>query len=607
MSTAHEMRAPGVRARLHQHLARLYPPAVAEATCTLLLAIVEVAAGRHRQVAARLHRRAASGPAPLDETSVYVITYPDQVTEPETAPLRTLLEFLVEHVHGVIGGVHLLPFYPSTSDDGFAVADHLAVDPSLGRWEDVLELGRRFELMVDGVFNHVSAASDWFQRWRRGDPALDGFFIEVPPDTELSSVVRTRTSPLVTMVETTMGRRGVWTTFGADQIDLNYANPEVLLAMTQLLLAYAHLGARIIRLDAIGYLWKRLGSSCLHLPETHEVIRLWRTVLEFAAPGTALITETRGPHEQNVSYFGAGCDEADLVYQFELPPLVLDAFVGEDARTFHRWLADGRARPPCAGAAWFNVLGTHDGIGMRPAEGLLSDEQVARLIERTRAVGGDVTWVDNQDGSRFLFELNVSYFDALCDPAAAEPYETQLRRFVTAHALLLALPGVPGVYVQAMVGGRNWRQGVEQTGRIRTINRRKYDRASLDTDLRDPSSPRGRAMAALSRLLSVRRAEPAFHPQGRILPVDAHPSLCAFVRVAPDASGQVLCVHNVAGTWQELRVGRGTLPARGELVDLLDGQVQTLDGDGCARVIVEPYGHRWLRGGSPRVLTPRRR
>jgi glucosylglycerate phosphorylase len=575
-----------VQGRLLQHLSLLYPRDVAATTCGQLAEMIDARPAPPRSSASR----------EFDESSIWVIAYPDHITDPGNAPLGSLKEFLLAQLGGTVTGVHLLPFYLSSSDGGFAVADYLAVEPRLGGWPDVQALGRHFQLMLDGVFNHVSAKSSWFEAWRRREPAFADFFLELPPGADLTSVTRTRSTPLATQVLTATGWRRVWTTFSADQVDLNYANPNVLLAVTRVLLEYARLGARIIRLDAVGFLWKRLGSPCLHLPETHELVRLWRTVLELAAPNTVLMTETRGPHEQNIAYFGHGCDEADLVYQFELPPLVLDAFVGQDTTTLQRWLHDGHARPPCPRASWFNVLSTHDGIGMRPTEGLLSSQQVNRLIERTQAVGGEVTSVLNPDGSSFVFELNVSYFDALINPSCLETQAAQITRFVTAHALQLALPGVPAIYLHALLGGRNWREGVRRTGHVRAINRQKHDRRLLEAELRRPGSLRREVLSQLIRLCRVRGAEPAFHPRGAIVPVRTGRDVCAFVRVTPDRTSQVLCVYSVSNHAQHIALGpEDGLTARGRLVDLITSQEYATE-HGAVRFTLEPFGHCWLRG-----------
>jgi glycosidase len=587
LSAAHQ-------ARLQAHLERLYPVETALRTFERLAALLE----RFLE-----ERPASAGEAlPLDESAALLITYPDQITEPGVAPLRTLRQFLADHLAGTVSGVHLLPFYPATADEGFAAVDLLAVDPRLGDWGDVAELGRSFWLMVDAMVNHVSAESHWFKQWVSGDPAVADFFIALPTATDLSGVTRTRSSPLLHRFEASDGPQLVWTTFSADQVDLNYANPEVLLTMTRVLLEYVRRGARVIRLDAIGYLWKRLGTPCLNLPQTHEVVRLWRSVLDAVAPGIRLLTENRGPHPHVVAYLGNGRNEAHLVYQFALPPLVLDAFVNHDASVMRSWLAAGRTTAPSPEATFLNVLGTHDGIGMRPSIGLLSEPRRQRLVKHTLACGGEVTWVTRQDGGSDLFELNVVYLDALRGPDAEEPWLLLLRRFLTAHAIALSLPGVPALYIQALLGGRNWRAGVERSGQARAINRQRHDRRELEAELADPSSPRHQVFHGLSSLLRTRRAQPAFHPQAPLALLDAGPGLCAFTRTSLDGASRVVCLHNVSNRPQRLECLEAALGGTppGQMPRVLAGEGSLLDETAGLAVEVPPSGFVWLRTDSRR-------
>ena len=267
-----------------------------------------------------------------------LITYSDQVRHPSLTPLQALNRFLVDNgLSSLINTIHLLPFYPFSSDDGFSVVDYRAVDPAVGTWSDVEAVHENFTLMFDLVLNHISQRSDWFQKFCRGDTQYIDFFIEVTPEMDISSVVRPRSFPLMHEFETFAGPKKIWTTFGRDQVDLNYKNPGVLCAMLEVLLHYVEHGARIIRLDAVAFLWKIPGTTCLNLKQTHQVIKLYRDVLSIVAPHVILLTETNLPHEENINYFGDG-DEAHMVYQFSLPPLLADALLQEDTRLLRRWL-----------------------------------------------------------------------------------------------------------------------------------------------------------------------------------------------------------------------------------------------------------------------------
>jgi glucosylglycerate phosphorylase len=574
-------------ARLRAHLERLY--AVEEAAWALER-LVELGERFGERLADRSPR-----PELFDQTDVILITYADQISEPGRAPLATLRDFLKTRAGGVVTGVHLLPFYPSTSDDGFAVADFHAVDPAVGTWEDVEAFATDFRMMFDAVVNHVSSRNRWFLRWVAGEEDVQDFFLALQPDSRLASVTRPRATPLLTPVSSTRGTEHVWTTFSADQVDLNYGNPAVLVAMTEVLLTYLAHGADIIRLDAVAFLWKRIGTACVHLAETHEVIRLWRALFDWVAPGALLITETNVPHDENVSYFGSGHDEAHLVYQFPLAPLVLSAFHLADASTLRDW-ARG-LHTPSDTTSFFNFLGSHDGVGLRPAEGLLTQSEIQQLCELSKAHGGGVSWKTNADGTLSPYELNSVYFDALTEADSPEPAEVQVARFLAAQSILLALAGVPGIYVQALLGSRNWHAGVERHGSLRSINRQKLDRATLEAELDTPGSLRNLVFNGFTERIRARIAQPAFHPNGpqRVLP--SAPPLFVLERTAPDGSSTILCVHNVSGVRQRFRSTREDgLTVQGPLVDVLSGRREQVDRPGVVDLHVGPYEVLWLRG-----------
>lgn len=509
--------------------------------------------------------------APLSEREVLLITYADQVSAPGQIPLATLADFAKAHLTNVVSGIHLLPFYPWSSDDGFSVKDFFAVDPAVGTWAEVERFRPGFDLMFDAVFNHMSAHGEWFQKFRADVPEFREFFVTVPGVPDLTQVVRPRALPLLTEFQTARGLERVWTTFSADQVDLNFKNPAVLLATLRALLFYVQHGARFIRLDAIAYLWKEIGTNCIHLPQTHRVIQLWRAVLDVVAPGVRLITETNVPHADNISYFGTGTNEAQLVYNFALPPLVLHAIATGNAQRLTGWAAE--LKLPSERTTFFNFLASHDGIGMNPARGILSPAEIDALVARATAHGGFVSYKHNSDGTQSPYELNITYFDALSNPAAAEPEDLQIQRFLVAHAIMFSLVGVPGIYFHSLFGSRNDRVGAEVSGINRRINRQKLSKAELESGLADPGSLRARVFHGLTRLLGLRRASPAFAPSSRqrLLALDAR--VFALVRETPDGTERVRCLHNVSG----------------EVVTLAAGEELN------AAVVLRPYEVRWER------------
>ncbi len=444
----------------------------------------------------------------FDHSDAILITYGDMIQTEGEPPLQTLRKFLVKHVAGIVKGVHILPFYPYSSDDGFSVIDYLQVDPALGEWEDVEAFSDDFRLMFDAVINHISQHSDWFQAFKRCEQPYRDYFKVVDPSADLSAVFRPRALPLLTPVETVDGTKYVWTTFSDDQIDLNYESADLLLEILRVLLEYVKHGAELIRLDAIAFMWKHAGTRCIHLPQTHALIQLMRAVLNQAAPQVVLVTETNVPHHENISYFGDGTNEAQMVYNFSLPPLLLHTFHTGDATILSKWA--NTLDTPSDQTTFFNFCASHDGIGVTPARGLLSDAEIEAMAQRVEALGGFVSYKTNSDGSQSAYELNINYLDALGTPGADEDDELRARRFLCSQAIMLALRGVPGIYFHSLFGSRSWHEGVQQTGRNRTINREKLQYDRLEQEL--TNGLRKQVFAGLSEMLQVRSAEPAFHP-----------------------------------------------------------------------------------------------
>ncbi len=582
--------------RIQDHLQFLYGDEIAK---TLWKQLHE----RIKQFKAH-HPNLSRKDAHLSQEDAILITYGDQFQEGDRSHLSSLNDFLVQRLAGSINGVHILPFYSYSSDDGFSVIDYRQVDPNLGDWEDVHTLSSNFRLMFDAVINHISRQSEWFQGYLNRQERYADYFITVPPETDLSMVVRPRALPLLTPVRTSTGIQYVWTTFSDDQIDLNFANPQVLFEIIDLLLYYAAQGAEFIRLDAIAYLWKEIGTSCIHLPQTHQVIKLFRAVLDEAAPRVILITETNVPHEENISYFGSPLtgkdggatnrgDEAQLVYQFPLAPLVLHTFHQGDASILSHWAAG--LDTPYPSATFFNFIASHDGIGVRPAEGLLSPQQVQFLVERTLAHGGQVSYKSNTDGSQSAYELNITLFDALNDPSKPD-LNTDIQRFLASQAIMLSLAGVPGIYVHSLFGSRNCQSCYQDTGRARSINREKFDKRELEGALSDAQSRESRVLDGYAHLLQVRKDHPAFHPYAPQITLKLEPGVFALLRVDQQGAERILCLVNVSPHQQELEIDLASweLDSFTHWQDLLSGQeYETSQSILFPRL--SPYQYAWLR------------
>ena len=530
----------------------------------------------------------------LTERDAVIITYGDQFSEPDQAPLQTLADFLDDHLSDAINCVHILPFFSYSSDDGFSIIDYKHVDPNLGGWDDISRLGQSYRLMFDAVINHISQHSAWFRGFRRDEEPYADYFITVDPSADLSTVVRPRTLSLLTPVETPSGVKHIWTTFGPDQIDLNYANPQVALEIIDVLLHYVAHGAEIIRLDAIAYLWKEIGTSCIHLPQTHAMVKLWRAVLDAVAPGVILITETNVPHEENISYFGdplpelGNTDEAQMVYNFTLAPLTLHAFQNGDASRLLAWAAT--LKSPTPGATFFNFIASHDGIGVRPAEGILTPAEVQGLVEQTLAHGGEVNYKENPDGSRSVYELNTTLYDFLSDPAHPD-VEIDVKRFLASQAILLSLAGVPGIYVHSLFGSRNCVFCFDETERPRSLNREKFFRPELEVTLANPANHQKRVFDGYRDMLRIRRQHAAFHPSGEQQILDINSTVFAVARTAPIGDELVVCLINVSDQTQtvELAPALEGNTASGYWLDLLGGE-RYAGGE----IELAGYGALWL-------------
>ncbi len=528
----------------------------------------------------------------LSERDAILITYPDQVQTPDQPPLVTLADFCNNHLADLISGIHILPFFPWSSDDGFSVMDYEAVAPQYGTWDNVRRLGEHFRLMFDAVINHVSAEGAWFKAYLADDPDFRDFFIEVTGSPDLSAVVRPRALPLLSEFKGSRGPVKLWTTFSADQMDLNYHNPRVLLRIVEAVLFYASQGAQFLRLDAIAYLWKEPGTPCINLPQTHWIVQLLRCVLDQVAPHVMLITETNVPNLQNLSYFGDGSNEAQLVYNFPLPPLVLHAMQAGTASALTRWAA--RLQLPSSKVTFLNFLASHDGIGLNPVRGILPESEIRAMANRIAGHGGFVSNKSNPDGTQSPYELNVNYFDALNAADLLVDSSMQVERFVTSHAILLAFQGIPAIYFHSMFGSRGWPEGVKQTQKYRSINREKLQRTKLEHDLAKRDSLRAQIFDKVSRLLEVRGREPCFSPHASQRVLDGPAGCFILLREGPSDGACVLCLHNVTNERQQaaLDVAGTALAGAPRIRDLITGKV--LPGGDQITVELAAYESVWL-------------
>lgn len=553
--------------RLLEHLERIYDAEAAQDT----FAKIQSIAGSYR------YAQQPTPPRQCDQTHNLLITYGDTLNAPGEMPLQTLHRFCKKELDGAITGIHLLPFFPYSSDDGFSVIDYRQINRELGDWNHIQALSEDFDLMFDLPLNHCSRQNLWFSDYIADRPPANGYFIEVEPGTNLSMVTRPRNTPLTFEIPTHRGNKHIWCTFSEDQVDLDFTNPNVLLEFIDIIFLHIGHGAKLIRLDAIAYIWKNIGSTCIHQPETHEIVKLLHDLVSIYAPDVLLITETNVPHKENLSYLGDQ-DEAHGVYQFALPPLVLHGLLSENTRYLTDWakelpqLTDGRF--------FFNFLASHDGVGVRPVENILPGSEMGKLLDAVHERGGFVSSKSNPDGTESPYELNISYFSALAD----DNPEVQIRRIIAAYGVCLSLAGVPGIYIHSLFGTPNDIAGVEHSGRVRSINRRRWDLAELESHLSDPQSDYAKVFAGLKHLLTLRQQLPSFHPAARQTVLDLDSKCFAMKRGEGD--DELLVLIN----FSEPHIRVSTTDLDGNYFDHVSGKAMEISGG----IAVGPHQVLWL-------------
>ncbi|ASP48058.1 sugar phosphorylase [Cognaticolwellia beringensis] len=521
------------------------------------------------------------------ETDIVLITYGDSIIKAGQKPLQTLKGFLDNHLKDTINSVHILPFFPYSSDDGFSVIDYSSVNESLGSWQDITEISQHYQLMSDLVINHCSSRSAWFDNFIKGEGPGHDFFFTAQLDDDLSTVVRPRTSPLLKAVATGKGQKFVWCTFSHDQVDFDFRNPAVLIAFASIIRQYLDSGVKIFRFDAIAFLWKIVGRDCINLPQTHEVVRLLRTLIESADPKAIIITETNVPNTQNLTYFG-NANEAHGIYNFSLPPLLINTLLTGNCTHLKRWLM---SMPPSQdGTMYFNFIASHDGIGLRPAEGLLSHTELDSLVQTIESFGGKISWRTTDNGEQKAYEMNIALYDALQGTVAGKD-QWNFERFICAHAIMFALEGVPGVYIHSMLGTQNDYNKLANTHNNRAINRHRWDEDELETALADSSLHHEKVLTTLKSLLNTRIKQRAFHPNATQFTLHLGLQLFGFWRQSQNRKQSIFCVSNISDKPVALPLSELNLIVTQAWVELISGdQIYGLTQE----IMLSPYQTVWI-------------
>lgn len=518
---------------------------------------------------------------------IMLIAYGDSIASADESPLNTLHHFLRTRLSNSISIVHILPFYPYTSDDGFAVSDYLSVNPDLGSWSDVEALSNDFEMMFDLTINHASSEHPFFQEFLRNEAPGNAYFLTAPQDTDVTQVTRPRTSDLLQAFPTKNGIEYVWCTFSRDQVDWDFKNPDVLMEFVEIVATYMERGATWLRMDAIAYLWKEIGTSCIHLSQTHQIVKLLRLLATAMNPQATILTETNVPNDENLSYFGQG-DEAHVVYNFSLPPLVLHALLTGQGKWLSQWCATLPELP--AGCTYLNFTASHDGIGVRPAEGIIPDDELTRLFETMSSFGGLLTYRTHSDGTKSPYEVNISLYDALKGTVEGED-NYQQARFVCSQAIMMALAGVPAIYYNSLLATPNHNEGVAETNHNRTINRRKWQLSEVNERLDTPDHSAHQVFEKLKTLISIRRSFHAFDPGAQQEALSIDPRIFALKRTNLIASSKMLCLFNLSGETIHLTHEQLGLENHQQWTDIVSDSTLEFGATGLTLI---PYQVVWI-------------
>ena len=517
-----------------------------------------------------------------DEKDIVLITYGDTVTESWQRPLLSLRYFMNKYLKDCVSTVHLLPFYAGSYDNGFSVIDYHKVDDNLGTWGDVRKINTSFKLMFDLEINHVSAKSEWFRQFLEDEPPGKNYFIVPGPSYDLSRVTWSGNSPPLTSFRVKGEEKKAWTTFSGDKIDLNFRNPTVFLEILKVLLHYMEEGARIIRLEGMAFVWKESGTNCLNLPQTHELVKLFRVVTEYVAPGSLLLLKTIYSDNKYQSYCGEE-NKVHLVHQDNLPLLLLHALYTGKSEYLTNWARSIPELP--RDCTFLNFTASDDGIGLSPPEDVLPPEEAERLVEGMIKNGGLLKTEKDESGKDVPLELNISYFDALNKDVSGDS-QHHMQRFVCSQLIMFALKGIPAIYIHSMLATPNFSEGVEETGTYRTINNRKWDMNELERLLKEDPLHSG-VFNLLRKCLHKRRGEKAFHPRGEQEIPDSGSNFFVIVRTYEER--QVVCISNVTGKKQTF--SHFTRFADTWYIDMLSARRYSRDKN---NVILDPYQTVWL-------------
>ena len=519
----------------------------------------------------------------ISEKTTLVICYGDSVYSEKNKSIRVFKNFFQKRLGKNFNIVHILPFYPSSSDSGFAVKDHYKIDSKLGNWFDIKSFSKKSDIMADMVINHSSARGLWFKNFLKAKRPGKGYFLTVDSKFNTSKVVRPRDHKLLKKIDIFNKTDYLWRTFSPDQLDLNFKNPAVLLRFIKIMINLINHGVTIFRLDAIAYLWKESGTKCINLNKTHEIIKLLRVISGLLNTQTLIVTETNLPEKENLSYFGKN-DEANWIYNFSLPPLLIHAFLFENNSYLYNW---SKKLPRSKnGNCYLNFIASHDGIGMRPTEGLLSSKALKDFLYRLKKNGSKFSYRKIQNKSKKIYEANITVFDAL-KKTNYDNGKFSFERYISAHSIMIAFEGVPAVYFNSIFGTSNDEAKFVITGNNRDVNRYKWNLNNISNKLNNKDSKEYYFYKKISNLLRIKKKQKAFHPNASRENINLGPKIFCFKRESINKKQTIICITNLSSKIQYLKLSKKFLKYK----DLLGSKIFfTID----KRIKLDPCQTIWL-------------
>ena len=521
----------------------------------------------------------------ISEKTSMVICYGDSLlSNNQKYSLRNFKSFFDKKLNKYFNCIHFLPFYPSSSDSGFAVKDHYKIDKKFGNWNDISKFSKQNNIMADIVINHSSARGLWFRNFLKEQRPGKDYFIKINNKFDTSKVVRPRDHKLLKQIDIFKKRTFIWRTFSNDQIDLNFKNPAVLLRFIKIMINLLNHGVKIFRLDAIAYLWKESGSKCINLKQTHEIIKLFRYISCLLKVQSIIVTETNLPEKENISYFGKNSDEANWIYNFTLPPLLIHALLFEKSHFLNKWSKKLPNNKP--GNSYLNFIASHDGIGMRPVEGILNENDLNNFFKRLKKNGSKFSYRKIQNKFKKVYEANITIFNALKKSDFDQNGNFFLERYITAHSIMISFDGVPAIYFNSLFGTSNDESKYIITGNKRDVNRYKWNKNILLSKLKNKKSKQSIFFKEITKLFEIKRRQKAFHPNAKRENIDLGSKIFCFKRVSIDGKQTIISISNLTSRVQYPKLGKKF----NNWKDLIN--LNNLKKDN--KLILQPFQTMWL-------------